>query len=80
MDISGIGAVVTGGGSGLGEATARELASRGAHVAILDLGSSAGAVVAKELPGDGLFLEADVTSEEQVTAGLERAIEQRLVE
>ena len=73
MEIHGTGAVVTGGGSGLGEATARELASRGARVAILDLASSAGAVVAKELPGDAVFVEADVTSEEQVGAAVDEA-------
>jgi NAD(P)-dependent dehydrogenase (short-subunit alcohol dehydrogenase family) len=75
MDISGIGAVVTGGGSGLGEATARALQSRGANVAILDLGSSPGAVVAKELGENGLFVEADVTSEEQVAAALDAAVD-----
>lgn len=41
----GIGAVVTGGGSGLGEATARTLAAKGAKVAILDLGRSKGTAV-----------------------------------
>ena len=47
MQIQGIGAVVTGGGSGLGEATVRALAARGARVAILDLGRSKGAEVAE---------------------------------
>jgi len=75
MDIDGIGAVVTGGGSGLGEATARALASRGAKVAIMDLGSSNGGAVAKDLGGDALFLEADVTDEEQVTSAVDRAAE-----
>ena len=65
MDINGLSAIVTGGGSGLGEATARELATRGARVAILDLGSSNGADVAADL--GGIFTEADVTSDEQVT-------------
>ncbi len=65
MDINGLSAIVTGGGSGLGEATAREIASRGAKVAILDLGRSNGAAVATSL--DGVFVEADVTSDEQVT-------------
>jgi 3-hydroxyacyl-CoA dehydrogenase / 3-hydroxy-2-methylbutyryl-CoA dehydrogenase len=48
MEIQGVGAVVTGGASGLGEATARALAARGAQVAILDLGRSKGAEVADE--------------------------------
>ena len=75
MQIQGIGAVVTGGGSGLGEATARALASRGARVAILDLGRSKGAEVAKSIGDAAIFCEADVASEEQVTAALDRAVE-----
>jgi NAD(P)-dependent dehydrogenase (short-subunit alcohol dehydrogenase family) len=75
MRIAGIGAVVTGGGSGLGEATARELAARGARVAILDLGRSKGPEVAKSIGDAALFCEADVASEEQVTAALDRAVE-----
>jgi len=75
MQIEGIGAVVSGSGSGLGEATTRELAARGARVAILDLGRSRGAEVAASLGDAALFCEADVTSEEQVTAALDRAIE-----
>ncbi len=71
MDINGLSAIVTGGGSGLGEATARELASRGAKVAILDLGRSNGAEVASSL--SGVFVEADVTSDEQVTAAVASA-------
>lgn len=74
MDIRGIGAVVTGGGSGLGEATARALATRGAKVAILDLASSKGAAVAQEIGGGALFLEADVTSPDGVAAVLDRAV------
>ena len=66
MQIQGIGAVVTGGGSGLGEATARALAARGARVAILDLGRSKGAEVAKSIGDAAIFCEADVASEEQV--------------
>ena len=49
MEIRGSTAVVTGGGSGLGEATARELVARGGRVAILDLARSRGAEVAKAL-------------------------------
>ena len=71
MEINGLSAIVTGGGSGLGEATARELASRGARVAILDLGRSNGAEVASSL--SGVFVEADVTSDEQVTAAVASA-------
>jgi NAD(P)-dependent dehydrogenase (short-subunit alcohol dehydrogenase family) len=75
MQIQGIGAVVTGGGSGLGEATVRALAARGARVAILDLGRSKGAEVAKSIGDAAIFCEADVASEEQVSAALDRAVE-----
>jgi len=74
MDIEGIGAVVTGGASGLGEATARALAARGAKVLILDLGHSKGAEVAAEIGGGAFFAEADVTSEEAVTTALDDAV------
>jgi NAD(P)-dependent dehydrogenase (short-subunit alcohol dehydrogenase family) len=73
MNIEGIGAIVTGGGSGLGAATARALASRGADVGILDLGTSKGAEVASELGGKARFLEADVTDEEQVQGAVDEA-------
>ena len=75
MEIRGIGAIVTGGASGLGEATARALALRGAKVALLDLPQSKGAEVAGEIGGETLFAAADVTSEEQVSAAVERAVE-----
>jgi NAD(P)-dependent dehydrogenase (short-subunit alcohol dehydrogenase family) len=75
MDIEGIGAVITGGGSGLGEATARALAARDARVGLLDLGRSKGAEVAKDIGDAALFLEADVSSEEQVTTALDHARE-----
>jgi len=74
MDCQGIGAVVTGGASGLGEATTRELVARGAKVAILDLPSSKGKDVAVSLSGNAIFCPCDVTSEEQVTAAVERAV------
>lgn len=64
MDLSGAAALVTGGASGLGLATARRLAAAGAAVTIVDLPGSAGAEVAAEL--GGTFAPADVTSVEQV--------------
>ena len=73
MDTQGIGAVVTGGASGLGEATTRALVARGARVAILDLPRSKGKEVAASLAGSAIFCECDVTSEEQVTAAVDRA-------
>ncbi|GGC66098.1 3-hydroxyacyl-CoA dehydrogenase [Chelatococcus reniformis] len=66
MDIKGIAAVVTGGGSGLGEATARALAARGAKVAIVDLQEDKAKAVAADI--GGLALKADVSSEEDAKA------------
>jgi NAD(P)-dependent dehydrogenase (short-subunit alcohol dehydrogenase family) len=74
MQLEGIGAFVTGGASGLGEATARLLAARGAKVAIFDLPRSKGAEVAKEIGPAALFVDGDVTSEEQVASALDRAV------
>lgn len=71
MDISGASALVTGGASGLGLATARRLAAAGAHVTIIDLPSSSGAEVAAEL--GGTFAPADVTSPEQVADAVRQA-------
>jgi NAD(P)-dependent dehydrogenase (short-subunit alcohol dehydrogenase family) len=72
MEIRGSTALVTGGGSGLGEATARALAARGARVGILDLERSNGAAIAGELGSEALFLPADVTEEAGVAAAVER--------
>jgi len=66
-----IGALVAGGASGLGEATARELAARGARVTVADLNEERGAELAGEL--GGTFVKADVTDEVQVAAAVERA-------
>ncbi|WP_094028515.1 SDR family NAD(P)-dependent oxidoreductase, partial [Nocardia cerradoensis] len=66
-------AVVTGGASGLGLATVKELHGQGAKVVIIDLPSSNGEAIAKEL-GDGVvFAATDVTNEEQVSAALDAA-------
>ena len=64
MDLTGSAALVTGGASGLGLATARRLAAGGARVTIVDLATSAGATVAAELGGS--FAPADVTDPGQV--------------
>jgi len=73
MNISGIAAVVTGAASGLGEATARELAKRGAKVAVFDRDSDRGTKVASDI--GGLYCEVDVTSDEKVAAAFARARE-----
>ncbi|GAA2883881.1 SDR family NAD(P)-dependent oxidoreductase [Microbacterium esteraromaticum] len=71
MQITGQGALITGGASGLGLATARRLSAAGARVAIIDLPSCPGEEIAAEL--GGLFLPADVTSSEQVAAAVASA-------
>ena len=71
MNIDGVAAVVTGAASGLGEATARELARRGAKVAIFDRDAARGAQVASET--GGIFCEVDVTSDEKVDAAFQKA-------
>src|SRR3954464_2782249 len=71
MDVKGTAAVVTGGASGLGEATARELAARGAKVAVFDRDAQRGELVASEI--GGVFCEVDVTSDEKVKAAFEKA-------
>ncbi len=73
MDISATAAVVTGAASGLGEATARELARRGAKVAIFDRDAARGEQIAAEL--GGVFCEVDVTSDDKVAAAFARARE-----
>jgi NAD(P)-dependent dehydrogenase (short-subunit alcohol dehydrogenase family) len=73
MKLEGIGALVAGGASGLGEATARELAARGSRVAIVDLNEQRGPELAEEI--GGLFTAADVADEERVGAAVEEAVE-----
>ncbi|MCE7998955.1 MAG: SDR family NAD(P)-dependent oxidoreductase [Rhodobiaceae bacterium] len=68
---SGISAVVTGGASGLGEATARALAAEGVKIAIFDMNEEKGEAVAKEL--GGVFCNVNVTDEATVDAGFEKA-------
>lgn len=68
---SSIAAIVTGGASGLGEATARMLAGQGARVALFDLNAERGEKVAAEI--GGLFVACDVTSETSVDQALASA-------
>ena len=76
MELNDIGALVAGGASGLGEATARELAARGASVTIADLNEERGTALAEEI--GATFAKADVTDEAQVRAAVESARKLRL--
>ncbi len=73
MNIAGKVALVTGGASGLGLATVKQLHADGAKVVIVDLPSSNGKAVAEELGGDAVFVPTDVTDEEQVQAAVDTA-------
>ena len=71
MDIAGVGAVVTGGASGLGAATAKALAAAGAKVTVLDLdGAGAGAVAGET---GGLGVECDVSDPQSAETAINRA-------
>ena len=74
MNVSGSTAVITGGASGLGRATAERFLANGGRVALLDLPNSAGADVAKAMGASAAFAPCDVTKSGDVTAGLEVAI------
>jgi NAD(P)-dependent dehydrogenase (short-subunit alcohol dehydrogenase family) len=71
MNLSGLSGVVTGGASGLGEATARALSGAGVKVAIFDLNAENGARVADSI--GGIFCEVNVTLDDSVDAGFERS-------
>jgi NAD(P)-dependent dehydrogenase (short-subunit alcohol dehydrogenase family) len=73
LDLNGASAVVTGGASGIGEASARQLAALGARVVIADLNEERGTSVAKEL--GGLFVRTNVASEEDGLAAVDAASE-----
>ena len=71
MQLNGTSAIVTGGASGLGEATARALAREGVRVAIFDMNAEKGEAVAAEI--GGVFCHVNVTSDESVDAGFVKA-------
>ena len=71
MDIKGMAAIVTGGGSGMGAETARHLAAGGAKVAVLDINKASVEGVAKEI--GGIALECDVSNEDSAKKALAEA-------
>src|SRR3954471_13451353 len=75
MKVEGSGAIVVGGASGLGEATARALHDRGAQVTIADVNAEKGEALASDLGDGARFAACDVREEEQVKAAMEGAAE-----
>jgi NAD(P)-dependent dehydrogenase (short-subunit alcohol dehydrogenase family) len=73
MDINGVSAIVTGGASGIGAASVRQLAARGARVVIADLQADRGAELAENI--GGAFVSVDVTHTEQIEAAVNKATE-----
>jgi 3-hydroxyacyl-CoA dehydrogenase / 3-hydroxy-2-methylbutyryl-CoA dehydrogenase len=79
MRIDGSGALVAGGASGLGEATARRLREAGARVTLADLNEEKGEALAAELGAGTRFVRADVTEPDQVEAAVAAAGEGEVV-
>jgi 3-hydroxyacyl-CoA dehydrogenase / 3-hydroxy-2-methylbutyryl-CoA dehydrogenase len=75
MEVEGAGALVAGGASGLGAATARALAAAGADVVVADIDAEKGEALAEELGATASFVEADVNDEAAISAAVERAAE-----
>ncbi|MEP9392043.1 SDR family NAD(P)-dependent oxidoreductase [Gordonia sp. VNQ95] len=73
MDINGASAIVTGGASGIGAASVRQLAAKGAKVVVADLNAEKGEALAKEV--GGAFVNVDVTNTEQIEAAVNKATE-----
>ncbi|WP_068673266.1 3-hydroxyacyl-CoA dehydrogenase [Oceanobacillus sp. Castelsardo] len=74
MELNQVSAVVTGGASGLGEATTRNIVAKGGKVTILDLQENKGRNLVEELGKNVSFIRTDVTNEDSVQVGLEHAI------
>jgi 3-hydroxyacyl-CoA dehydrogenase / 3-hydroxy-2-methylbutyryl-CoA dehydrogenase len=75
MNLQGIGAFVSGGASGLGEATTRLLVERGARVAVADVNDEKAEALESELGDSVVALHCDVTSEDEVTEAVSNAVE-----
>ncbi|MBS9533729.1 SDR family NAD(P)-dependent oxidoreductase [Mycobacterium sp. M1] len=72
MELNGASAIVTGGASGIGAATARQLAAKGAKVVIADMQAEKGEALAKEI--GGVFVSVDVTDTDQIINAVETAV------
>ncbi len=73
MNLDGTTAVVTGGASGIGAASARALTARGARCVLIDLNDDLGQALASEL--DGVYVRSDVADEEGVQSAVDAAVE-----
>jgi NAD(P)-dependent dehydrogenase (short-subunit alcohol dehydrogenase family) len=73
MQIAGCTALITGGASGLGAATARRLANLGAQVVLADVNEEAGRALEQELAGRASFVKTDVTDADSMQAAVDRA-------
>jgi NAD(P)-dependent dehydrogenase (short-subunit alcohol dehydrogenase family) len=73
--LDGKAAIVTGGGSGMGAATARRLSSEGARVAVVDVREDAAKEIAASLPGDAIAVGADVATEEGTDTYVHAAVD-----
>ncbi|MHB1126717.1 MAG: 3-hydroxyacyl-CoA dehydrogenase [Bacillota bacterium] len=75
MEIKGKIALITGGASGLGEATARKLVAAGGKAAILDLNEERGSQLVAELGADAIYVPADVVDAESVQRAINKVVE-----
>ncbi|HEV7422579.1 MAG TPA: SDR family NAD(P)-dependent oxidoreductase, partial [Mycobacterium sp.] len=73
MEINGASAIVTGGASGIGAASARQLAAKGARVVVADLQADRGQELAHEI--GGVFVSVDVTNTEQIEDAVNTAVD-----
>lgn len=74
MDIKHASILLTGGGSGLGAATARRVVAQGGRITLADVNIAAGEQLAKELGGAAMFSRCDVTSSESVRSAIDQSI------
>ncbi|MDJ0917486.1 MAG: 3-hydroxyacyl-CoA dehydrogenase [Woeseiaceae bacterium] len=73
MDLQSAKAVITGGASGLGLATARRVISEGGHAVLLDVNAEQGEAAADELGDNAIFIRTDVCSEDEVRSAMQQA-------
>lgn len=75
MDLKGKTALITGGASGLGEATARRFINAGANVVLIDIQDEKGSALAKELGAKAMYVRTDITKTEDIEAAIKAAMD-----